>query len=102
MLSWRPASPTPFPDWELRHQGSGSWSPHPGLAGPLGASAGQQLAALHLQAFAQEEGILLGVPTQEELQHDAGVLGAAWSQDAASVVQANLQWGRRAALGEGP
>lgn len=76
--------------------------PPPRLAGPLGASAGQQLAALHLQAFAQEEGILLGVPTQEELQHDAGVLGATWSQDAASVVQANLQWGRRAVLGEGP
>ena len=62
-------------------------------------SAGWRLTALHLQPFAQEEGVLLGVTTQEELQHDTGVLGAARPQDAASVVHADLPRGRGAGGG---
>lgn len=87
--SWGPPLP-PVSRPGAKAPGRRELSPRPGPQKPW-ASAGQRLGALHLQALAQKEGVLLGVTTQEVLQHDTGVLGAARSQDAAPVVHADLR-----------
>lgn len=94
---WGPPLP-PVSRPGAKAPGQQEWSPRPGPQKPW-ASAGQWLGALHLQALAQEKGVLLGVTTQEVLQHDAGILRAPGSQDAASVVHADL---RGAEDGAGP
>lgn len=59
LRGWGDTRPLPCPGGALRHPA------HWGGQNPV-PSAGWRLAVLNLQPFAQEEGVLLGVPTQEE------------------------------------
>lgn len=76
------------PGLGLRHRAAGTWARCEALYVP---SAGGWLTALHLQPFAQEEGILLRVSAQEQLQHGTGILGATRPEDAGPVIHADLQ-----------
>ena len=92
LRGWEDTWPLPRPGGAPSHRARlGGQNPVP--------SAGRRLAALNLQPFAQEEGILRGVATQEERHHALGILGAPWPQNAASVVHGNLPRGGGAAGG---
>lgn len=67
-----------------------------------GCSAGRrQRAGLNLQSFTGQEGILLGVSTQEPSQHDTCIHGPPGTQDVVPVIHAHLQGETGQGWGEG-